>query len=174
MRDRNHHTRFGLVLPYFHTTNGNVTNNHVTASQLPRQFSSRNQREPHGWPLRIVFTHGATAWTDIATVIGSYHIFIIIIHLGLINPVAVFAPLALRISVFRMTNILISCYTLHSVCTWKVILVIRMTINLIWFDFDLICIHGYIKFCLHIYVFIAWNILVLWYIFDYTIWLLSL
>ena len=53
---------------------------------------------------------------------------------GPLNPTGLFAPFALRIYVFNVNAISISCYTLHYVCFWNVILVICMAIQLIWFD----------------------------------------
>ena len=59
--------------------------------------------------------------------------------LGPLYPTAFFAPFALRIYVFNVNAISISCYTLHYVCLWNVILVICMAIQLIWFDLILWC-----------------------------------
>ena len=51
-----------------------------------------------------------------------------------LNPTGFFAPFVLRIYVFNVNAISISCDTLHYVCLWNVILVICMAIQLIWFD----------------------------------------
>ena len=54
--------------------------------------------------------------------------------LGPIDPTGGFAPFALRIYVFNVNVISISFCTLHYVCLWNVMIVIRMAIKLIWFD----------------------------------------
>ena len=62
------------------------------------------------------------------------------------KPTGFFAPFALRIYVFNVNAISISCCPLHYVCLWNVILVIRMAIFfLIWFDL-ILCIIGSLSF----------------------------